>query len=304
MEKIQVFIITYNRPVQVLKSIESVLNQTYQNIELIVSDNSTNFETKNVLEKKNYPNLIYIKRKIVYDPIEHLNCVLKEVTAKYFMIFHDDDTMFVNMVESLVGEIKKNSFAIAVCASAFLNKNGRSVKNNPYNKIKNNLIISSKEMVVDQYFKKSSLAPFPSYLYKKEVAENLQFEYDHGGNHCDMAFIMDITNFGSIYWLDKPLMTYFNHQGQGTKTHLFKDKIKLINYITNVTTYNKRDRIILKYRISNVYGELKNSINNRSLIIGSKRFLILLKILLKYSPFNLFPKAIIIALLKKTPYYK
>ena len=41
MIDVQIFIATYNRSNLVVKAINSVLNQTFKSIELIVSDNST-----------------------------------------------------------------------------------------------------------------------------------------------------------------------------------------------------------------------------------------------------------------------
>ena len=60
MDKIQVFILTHNRPTKIQFSIDSVLKQTYKNIELIISDNSTNEDTEKLLAKNYFNKFKYI----------------------------------------------------------------------------------------------------------------------------------------------------------------------------------------------------------------------------------------------------
>ena len=39
--------------------------------------------------------------------MEYLNIILSEVTENYFMMFHDDDEMYENMIETLYKNIVK-----------------------------------------------------------------------------------------------------------------------------------------------------------------------------------------------------
>ena len=98
----QIYIMTYNRPDCVINAIESVRKQSFTNFTLIVSDNSTNSLTEELIRKTYiFPDFIYIKREPPVGGIEHLNLILSEVTSDFFMIFHDDDVMHMNMIESL-----------------------------------------------------------------------------------------------------------------------------------------------------------------------------------------------------------
>jgi glycosyltransferase involved in cell wall biosynthesis len=51
MPEIQIFIATYNRPTLVVNAINSVLNQDFDSFEVIVSDNSSNDETENLISR-------------------------------------------------------------------------------------------------------------------------------------------------------------------------------------------------------------------------------------------------------------
>lgn len=107
--KIQVYIITYNRPDTLVKAIDSVLQQTYPNVELVVSDNSSNGETYNVLSSTlAWGHYKYIRRNPSVSGVEHLRVALSEAETDYFIVFHDDDEMFPGMVEELYKAISAN----------------------------------------------------------------------------------------------------------------------------------------------------------------------------------------------------
>ena len=58
---VTIIIPTFNRPKYFQEALESVLNQTYKNFEIFISDNSTNDETENLIQDylKNYSNIKY-----------------------------------------------------------------------------------------------------------------------------------------------------------------------------------------------------------------------------------------------------
>ena len=112
---------TYNRPDCVINAIESVRKQSFTNFTLIVSDNSTNSLTEELIRKTYiFPDFIYIKREPPVGGIEHLNLILSEVTSDFFMIFHDDDVMHMNMIESLYNKIQESESYVAVASNAYI----------------------------------------------------------------------------------------------------------------------------------------------------------------------------------------
>lgn len=97
MEKISVIITTFNRGKYVKRAIESVLNQTYQNIEIIIVDDSENIEERmkilKVLEK--YKEKI----KVILNQKNMGGCYSRNIGIEYsqgkYVAFLDDDDYYL-----------------------------------------------------------------------------------------------------------------------------------------------------------------------------------------------------------------
>lgn len=93
MEKIEVLVTTYNGEKYIREQLDSILNQTYSNIHIIISDDGSSDQTIEILkeyEKKE-------ERITVYYQTSNLGCVrnfdflLHKVTAPYYMLCDQDD---------------------------------------------------------------------------------------------------------------------------------------------------------------------------------------------------------------------
>ncbi len=283
MSTIQVVIATHNRPGLILNSINSVLSQTYSNFKLVVSDNSTNNETEILLSNITDPRFTYVKRKNNFSGIDHLNLILSEINEDYFMIFHDDDLMLPQMLEVLYKKINFKPDIVAVGSNAFLNKYGIE-KSILFFKTKNDIIISKPAELVEEYFRYRTYAPFPSYLYKKTVSDRCRLNPQNGGKYSDLSFLVDILNLGKIFITSTPTMKYFIHSNQDTSSHIFIDKLKMIDYVTKKSKLKRKDVLIKRSRVDNIYLELKKNLLKSDLKISVKgRFLLQTKLILKYS---------------------
>ena len=291
MAKIQVFIATYNRHELILEIINSVLNQSFDFFEVIISDNSTNNETEKLLKNFEDNRLIYRKRKHSLPAIDHFNVILDEVTAEYFMIFHDDDIMFPEMLKTLHSKITKNDSAVAIGSNAKVSVRDVIQKKNYNPYIKLDELITSRDEMIARYLI-YNIMPFPSYLYKKVVAEKLRFDIKLGGKYCDAAFIISLLSIGHIVFSALPMMTYFIHSGQDSSTNDFNQKVKLINYYIRTSSYSKKHPLIIRFRLENIFGEIKNKININQFPLFYKRNQKMMLFFLKNSTFKYFPRLI------------
>ena len=87
-EKVDVLLATYNGEKYLKEQIDSILNQTYQNINLIISDDNSNDSTRKILEEyKKIDNRIktYLQDKNL-GYIKNFEFLLTKVESNYYML--------------------------------------------------------------------------------------------------------------------------------------------------------------------------------------------------------------------------
>ena len=92
---------TYNRANSYLKqAIDSALNQTYQNIEIIVADNCSIDNTEALVGSFSDPRIRYHRHQMNIGPNNNFNFCLEQATGDYFLLFQDDDAIDEDFIES------------------------------------------------------------------------------------------------------------------------------------------------------------------------------------------------------------
>lgn len=286
MDTFSLFLITRNRPHLLKLALDSVLNQTISNFPIIISDNSTNNETKEMIEAfyLSYPNIIYTRREREYGLIEHWNKVLSEVHSEYFMIFHDDDIMHPNMIKTMLDIITKDHSLAFIATNARIIKNGRVC----YSKYKGKeeiIELKEAEELFKMYAEGDWIPPFPSYIYSKVIAENMRFSESKGGKYCDVAFLIDAFDVGKLAIITKPCMDYFYHDGQVSQVNDYFQRIKLINYIRKKMKISSHENSLINFRLMNLYCWINNLVRTPNNSISRKKIWNYIKIFLNHKKY-------------------
>jgi len=125
---VSIVIPTYNQNLDYLKTcIDSALNQTYANIEVIVSDNhSTNGTAKLLNEIKNV-RLKMIKPEQFLSMIKNFSFAASFATGKYISFLSSDDFLMLDAIDKLVPLLEIDDSAVFafgnIYASTFYNDN-------------------------------------------------------------------------------------------------------------------------------------------------------------------------------------
>lgn len=102
----------YNHPEILKRCLDSVVEQTFTDYELIISDDSDNNEVKDLLSTYQFKTLNYFKNVKSLGSPENWNNSLKHATGKYIKILHHDDYFTTkNSLEKFVNHMEKNSQA-------------------------------------------------------------------------------------------------------------------------------------------------------------------------------------------------
>ncbi len=287
-QEVCVYILTHNRPNEVLRSLNSVRKQIFQNLKIIVSDNSDNNETAELLEDiiNEDKRIKYVKRgSNCSSSNEHFNYILNTNTFEYFMLFHDDDEMLPYMVSTLYEYLFTHRELCAVACNAYLNIKGKYTEKRAF--ISQNIeTFTNSEEIIKRYVT-GSIAPFPSFMYRKSKILGVLMDWNKGGKYCDCSFISSVVINGGITYLPQCCMYYFISPNQDSQHHEFIQYLSLIQYLLTVV---EDKNILLNMRLFNIYNYLRD-IQLKTKKIPYKRKALLF--FYKYSFANFFPKYIL-----------
>ena len=127
MEKVSVIIPTFNRFKYLLNTIESVKNQTFTNLEIIViNDKSTQKEYYSYDWKANNINIIHLEKNskdiFGYGCVGYVrNKGIEKSTGKYIAFCDDDDIWFPNKIELQINAMKKTGCKMS-CTDGLIGK--------------------------------------------------------------------------------------------------------------------------------------------------------------------------------------
>ena len=108
-----VIIPTKSRPEMLVEAVQSVLNQTYPNVEIVVvNDGGT--EVQQVLNPLNTKgNIVYLSHPQTLDRSAARNTGIRAARGKYIAYLDDDDIYYPNHIETLVKFIENSEYKIA-----------------------------------------------------------------------------------------------------------------------------------------------------------------------------------------------
>ena len=107
-EQIDILLATYNGEKYLKEQIDSILNQTYKNIKLIISDDCSTDGTRQILkqyEEDTRVKVIYQEKNLGY--IKNFEFLLKQVENEIYMLSDQDDIWLPKKVEKSYETLKK-----------------------------------------------------------------------------------------------------------------------------------------------------------------------------------------------------
>jgi glycosyltransferase involved in cell wall biosynthesis len=106
--KVSIVLPTYNGAKYLQQSIDSCLNQTYKNIELIIVDDGSMDETSDIIKSYQDEKIKYIRHKKNKGLSHALNTGFKRATGEYLTWTSDDNYYAQNAVGSMVALLQAN----------------------------------------------------------------------------------------------------------------------------------------------------------------------------------------------------
>ncbi len=109
MEKVDILLATYNGEKYLQEQIESILNQTYTNFRLLISDDGSTDRTLDIVDEyvKKDDRIVTFKQKNNMGVVRNFEFLMQKVTSKYFMFSDQDDIWKKDKIEKSVKKIEE-----------------------------------------------------------------------------------------------------------------------------------------------------------------------------------------------------
>ncbi len=261
-EQIDILIATYNGEKFIKEQIDSILNQTYKNIRIIISDDCSTDKTREILKKYEQNekiNIFYQEKNLGY--LKNFEFLLKQVESNLYMLSDQDDVWKKEKVEKSVEKLQKENLDLVFGDLEVVDENLNTIYNSfaKYKKLDKKIekcigsyklqylyncmtgcTILSKKKYLNQ------ILPFPT------ISKYMVHDYWIG-------FIVSL--YGKIGYLKEPYIKYRQHGENQIGVERAVNKIKntedLRNFLIEIklgifeTYVQNEDRIPEKLRRQN-----------------------------------------------------
>ncbi len=247
MEKIDILLATYNGSKYLHEQLDSILSQSYGNINVIIRDDGSSDNTVMIIkEYEEKDNRV----KLLNDNLGNLGFVrnfeelMKNSTSEYLMFSDQDDIWYNNKVETSYKRIKaieeKNGKSCPILVhtnSKIMNYETRTkslfisdcAKNSSFENSFFNFFVQGSTMLINESLKREAL-PFSKEVYLHDRYLHLIAEF-----------------IGIRAYIDMPTMDYRQHSNNEIGS-----RVNIIDKIKNKRYFNLEDRELLIF-LANTY---------------------------------------------------
>lgn len=212
--KVSIVIPVYNHEKFVGDCIQSILNQTYKNIEVILCDDCSKDNSWEVIQKykgalsDHFNRIILLKNESNQGITKTLNKMLEYVEGDYIKIIASDDMLVSFCIEKMVNTVDKTKLQILV-------SNGRSIdeeQHYPINDVKDKIYIEAPDFTKATMFERLYFTNFifaPGAMVNREIYKKFGI-YDETLFTEDWEFWLRISESGQVEfkYVDDELVYY------------------------------------------------------------------------------------------------
>ena len=222
---VSILIPTYNRPEYFKIALESAINQTYPNIEIIIGDDSTDNQTENLVKEyiNKFKNIKYYHNKENLGQFDNDLKLINLASGEYINFLMDDDVFEQNKIATMMKyfiEDSEGTLSVVSSNRKLIDQNGNFIKNfisdedSPcFTDFKGDGMRTAEIMCKLNWnligepstplFRKSKLTePFGTYNNRRFIC------------NVDMASWYTLLKNGDCIILSEPLSSFRIHQGQ------------------------------------------------------------------------------------------
>mgnify|MGYP006076248351 FL=1 len=190
---------SYNSSKFIDDCVQSILSQTYSNWELLIVDDCSLDNSKNIISVLSNIDerikTIFLERNV--GAAEARNIAIRKAKGKYIAFLDSDDLWDSHKLEKQLSFMKKNDIAFSYSTYQFISENGKDLSN---------MVVAPKKMTYHSYLKNTIIGCLTVIIDREKTGS---FEMINIRSSHDMALWLLIMKRGfSAYGLDENLAKY------------------------------------------------------------------------------------------------
>ena len=201
---VSVCIPVYNGAPFIKKTIEMVLKQDYDNMEVLVSDNASTDDTVNEIKKIKDERVTLFQNKTNLGMGGNWNSLIEKARGEYIIIVCADDYIFPGAISEKAKVLDENSDVVLAFSSSYVvNEKGKKMfKRRPF---RGNKKLEKDKFQRELFVKYNFCAEPPNNMMRKSAMKKTgQFDEQLWYN-IDWDYYLRLLNHGNAYYIDKPL---------------------------------------------------------------------------------------------------
>ncbi len=258
--KVSVCIPTFNAADYLRQAVQSVLEQNYQDFEIVIVDNCSTDNTVSLvgeLQQLSNDHIRFYKNDHNIGLVGNLNKCLEYSNGAYIKFLCADDLLLPGCLEQMVAILDAHeSVKLVASGRTIIDTHAQKLTIRRYSSA--NVVVPGKQAITECLFGRHYIGEPSAVMFRKNDVEN--------GFREDLPQVLDIDMWfrlleqGDLLYIGKPLCAIRQHASQMTHTNirsgaLIDDNIKLFeiyahkDYIKPTLRLNVQRKLYMTYRV-------------------------------------------------------
>ena len=266
MDRIDILLATYNGEKYLRDQIDSILNQTYADFNLIISDDASTDDTVKILEeyKKKDSRITVYNQEENIGSTNNFEFLLTKVQNDYYMLSDQDDIWEKEKIEKSVKKIKETNADLVFSDLAVVDEN-LNIINESFCKLKNIYSKIKKDVNYEALYLNNYVTGCTILSKKEYINKILPIPKDVKYLIHDYWIAIVVSQNGKLEFIDEPLVKYRQHGNNQVGTAQRTEKMNSIEDIRNLFLEVKIEHFNVFNQKRELFSESKQELNKKAL---------------------------------------
>ena len=238
MKKVSIIVPVYNTEKYLAKCLDSLVNQTLSDIEIIVVNDESPDNSKKIVNKylKAYPDKVKYFEQLNGGQGSARNLGLTKATGEYIGYVDSDDYVSLSMYQKMYDEALKTDADIVMCTHTIVYEDSAR-------EVTEKLFLKTKDNKTNCFFNNAGVC---NKIYKRELLKDFTFRSKVWYEDIDFTTKV-IMNAKKISYVDEGLYYYLLRQGSTMNNNNVEKNLDILKSFDSILTYLNEHKEFKKY---------------------------------------------------------